>query len=98
MVPLSPGAPYPVATKVAQYPVGGAIVTSIARTWMADDTRRCRLCDRCAANHAGRLCLIVTTREVDPKDAPLFSTRGQPTIGPDGRRITPLKIVGDGEV
>lgn len=88
---ILPIQPSPLRTQIAYLPVGDSIVTAIARAWGPGDSRRCRLCPECGADHRLGMCLVMIGEPVPRDSAPLFDLRGGPIISgtevfPDGTR------------
>jgi hypothetical protein len=64
-------------------------VTAIGRRWEPGDTRRCRLCPDCTAEHDLDGCLITTEDEVATDEANLYSFDSwgdEPSDAGGGRR------------
>lgn len=69
--------PEPVDVTLCRIDVNGVTVSSLTRFWAEGDTRRCRLCPRCTANHARSTCSILVTVPVAAtvEEAGLFDAR-----------------------
>jgi hypothetical protein len=50
--------------------------TLVVREWRPGDTRLCRLCPTCTANHAKAICSVVTNSPVPRGHEALFSSHG----------------------
>jgi hypothetical protein len=69
------GQPSPIGTRITRLAPDGFPATVIVRDWLAGDTRRCRLCSHCGANHAKATCTIVAIGlDVLPHEAATFDT------------------------
>ncbi len=69
----------PIQALVGRHAVGDRVVNGLVRIWAEGDTRRCRLCPACSADHGRGVCAIMTTDDLGaaPEEILLFSAHGR---------------------
>lgn len=75
--------PEPLQALVGHMPTGDGTVTAVTRVWRSGDTRRCRLCDHCTADHERDVCQVLVDSFVSTESGAALSTRGRTWCGPD---------------
>lgn len=71
-----PHTPNPIRWFVSSIACGPMPATAITRVWGLGDTRTCRLCPRCHADHDLGVCQVLVNCYVPADLAPTFSTHG----------------------
>ena len=75
-IPIQPSPSNTKVTRLAKY---GFNATVIVRDWRPGDTRRCRLCRECTADHAKAICVLTAIGfDLTPQEAAMYSIRGLP--------------------
>jgi hypothetical protein len=68
--------PKPVQWLVSHLWIGGRCVTAVARHWRPGDTRKCRLCKECDADHGLSYCQVLVGEFVPVESAALLDVTG----------------------
>lgn len=56
--------PVPLSSFAFEERVGSEVIAGEASLWAPGETRRCRRCEVCSADHDRGFCLVVTIRRV----------------------------------
>jgi hypothetical protein len=72
--------PMPIRCKAGEHTERGVTMRMVLRWWRDGDTRRCRNCDECGADHEMNFCGIMTAQEIGrtPEEIALFGLRAAP--------------------
>lgn len=82
---LLPLQPHPVRWAHSYMPGPWGGVTAVERDWEPGDTRLCRLCPECTADHDAASCLVQVRGAVPAESVPLVSLHGRDIHPPPER-------------